>query len=91
MSVGPPGAGGLREPETRRVTQCLARVTGVISDGQRGSTVKAVVSLERFCPIMSVAPALAIVCMVAALSLQNGRARPRWRDCVIFADRVEPR
>lgn len=66
MSVGPPGAGGLREPETPLVIECLARVAGVIFDRQRGSTVKAVVSLERICPIMSVAPGLAIVCMVAA-------------------------
>jgi len=76
MSVGPPGAGGLREPETPFVIQCLARVTGVISDRQRGLTVKAVDSLERFCPIMSVAPALAIVCMVAAMSLQKGEHDP---------------
>lgn len=81
MSVGPPGAGGLREPETPFVTQCLARVTGVLSDRQRESTVKAVASLERFCPIMSVAPALAIVCMVAALSLQRVSTTPLERLC----------
>lgn len=66
MSDGPPAAGGLREPETPIVTEWLWRVKGVISDRQRESTVKAVVSLERICPLMSVAPALAIVCMVAA-------------------------
>jgi len=81
MSVGPPGAGGLREPETPFVARLLARVTGVISDRQRESTVKAVVSLERFCPIMSVAPALAIVCMVAALSLERVSTTPLERLC----------
>jgi hypothetical protein len=81
MSVGPPGAGGLREPETPLVTQCLARVTGVISDGQRGSTVKAVGSLERCCPIMSVAPALAIVCMVAACPCKRESTTPLERLC----------
>jgi len=38
------------------------------SEAQRGSAVKAVFSLERFCPIDSMAPVLAIVWMVAALS-----------------------
>lgn len=81
MSVGPPGAGGLREPETPIVIECLCGVTGVICDRQRESTVKAVVSLERICPLMSVAPALAIMCMVAACPCKRGSTTPLERLC----------
>jgi hypothetical protein len=35
---------------------------------QRGSAAKAVYTLERFCPPLSMAPVLAIVSMVAVLS-----------------------
>lgn len=66
---------------------------GIIFDRQHGSTVKAVRSLERCCPIMSVAPALAIVCMVAALSLQKGEHDPAGEIVSVSltgSNRVDP-
>jgi hypothetical protein len=48
-------------------------------DRQRGSTAKAVYSLERSCPSISVAPVLAIARMVAALSLQRESMTPLER------------
>ena len=50
---------------------------------QSDSTVKAVLSLERFCPILSMAPVLAIRGWWRGLSLKKEMARPRWRDCAI--------
>jgi len=43
-------------------------------DRQRGSTAKAVFTLERSCPMKSVAPVLAIACMVAAFIPAKGEA-----------------
>ncbi len=37
-------------------------------------------SLERSCPTLSMAPVLAIVCMVAGVALKRITARPRWGD-----------
>jgi hypothetical protein len=48
----------------------------LMCDRQRGSTAKAVISLVRFCPTFSVAPVLAIACMVAAQTLQKGEHDP---------------
>jgi hypothetical protein len=45
-------------------------------DRQRGSTAKAEITLERWCPMMSVAPVLAIACMVAAFIPAKGRHDP---------------
>ena len=42
--------------------------SGLESAAQPGSAAKAVCSMERLCPILSMAPALAIVYMVAVLS-----------------------
>src|SRR6516162_3977999 len=50
---------------------------------QSDSTVKAVLSLERFCPILSMAPVLAIRGCCRGVSLKKEMARPRWRDCAI--------
>src|SRR5215510_3302499 len=77
-----PLRGGLREPETPLVrNRGCGAVLWVVFDGQRGPTVKAVFSLERSCPIMSLAPALAIACMVAALPLQRESPTPLERLC----------
>jgi hypothetical protein len=38
----------------------------------------------------SMAPVLAIVKMVAGVVLKRRTARPRWGDCVVFANRAEP-
>jgi hypothetical protein len=56
------------EVDLRNVAQNLE------SEPQLGSTVKAVVSLERICPIRSMAPVLAIVKMVAGLSWIRNKA-----------------
>jgi hypothetical protein len=50
------------------------------SEAQHGSAAKAAISLERSCPILSMAPVLAIVWMVASVVLKRITARPRWRD-----------
>ena len=65
--------------------------TQLQSQPQPGSAAKAVFSLERSCPKTSMAPVLAIVWMVAGVVLKRIAARPRWGDCVGFADRAGPR
>lgn len=51
------------------------------SEAQHGLAAKAVFfSLERSCPTLSMAPVLAIVCMVAGVDLKRITARPRWGD-----------
>jgi len=50
------------------------------SQSQPGSAAKAAISLVRFCPILSMAPALAIMEMVAGVVLKRRAARPRWGD-----------
>jgi hypothetical protein len=52
----------------------------VASEAQHGSAAQAECSMERFCPIYSVAPVVAIVWVVAGIVLKRRMARPRWRD-----------
>ena len=69
-SSRPPLSRRLYEPET--LLESAALVTLSTIGLQRDSTAKAALSLERSCPINSMAPVLAIV-----------SARPRWRVCEV--------
>jgi len=56
---------------------------------QSDSTVKAVLSLERFCPILSMAPVLAITWMVARIVLEKGNGSTPMERLCNFATRAE--
>lgn len=68
----------------------MARVPQLEFAARHGLAAKADFSLERSRPTLSMAPAQAIVWMVAGVVLKRRKARPRWRDCVGFADRAGP-
>ena len=63
-SSRPPLSRRLYEPETLLESASLVTIT---IGSQHDSTAKAALSLERSCPINSMAPVLAIVSMVATL------------------------
>ncbi len=58
----------------------LARLLGPGGLAFNKQTAGADCSMERLCPIYSMAPVVAIVWMVAGVVLKRRIARPRWRD-----------
>jgi hypothetical protein len=75
----------LCEPETP-VRRVVLKGAQLECEAQTGSAVKAVFSMERFCPINSMAPALAIVWLAIVIDgggvvLKRTRLGPRWREC----------
>src|SRR5437870_369324 len=88
---GPPSFGRLCESETHSESKRARELSSEIRLGRRGSAVKAVFSLVRSCPRVSVAPVFGDCEDGGGVVLKKATARPRWRDCVGFADRAEPR
>jgi hypothetical protein len=78
------------DPETPLEKLDDRRVVQLQCGARHGPAVKAVFTLERSCPNLSVAPVWAIVRMVAGVVLKRRTTRPRWGGWMSFATRAGP-